>query len=314
LENFLLFSPHKQPHTIFYKIFALIYGYGVTRKSTKNSAYNYEPIGNTESLFSLDAEFINMEDWLLRLNLGVRNGSQESKKKLEKIKEVLVKNTILPDVIDFEFFTDPNVPENTYLLFHTDFGKVRLRDLGYGYQSMLSWLVDFMYRMFLRYPESENPLAEPAIVLLDEIDLHLHPDWQRKIIVFLSNIFPQTQFIVTAHSPLIVQSAENINIVMLKKEGEQISIHQPKLTNFQGWTVDEILDELMYMDDKTMSERYLALMRQFNEGIETESYTTAKQAFDELDKILHPRSAKRKLLSLQITSLPQPDDTTAISA
>ena len=292
----------------------IIYGYGVTRKSSKNSAYNYVPIENTKSLFSHYAKFINLEDWLLRLNMGAKNGSKESERKLEKIKKVLIGKTILPDVIDFEFFTDPKIPEDTYLLFHTDFGKVRLQDLGYGYQSMLSWLVDFMYQMFFRYPDSENPLAEPAIVLLDEIDLHLHPDWQRKIISFLSGIFPQTQFIVTAHSPLIVQSAENINVVMLKKEGENITIHQPALTNFQGWTVEEILDELMYMDDKTMSERYLALMQQFNEGMDSEDYTQTKQAFDELDKILHSNNAQRKLLRLQMTSLPHPDDTTEISA
>jgi predicted ATP-binding protein involved in virulence len=291
----------------------IIYGYGVTRKSNTNSAITQEQNDTTTSLFSNDINLINPEEWILQLDSVATKGNEKAKKEMERLRAVLGGKRILPDVQDFSVEIEEN-PFRTYVLFHTDFGKVRLRDLGYGYQSMLSWLVDFMYRMFLRYPESENPLAEPAIVLLDEIDLHLHPDWQRKIIGFLSDIFPQTQFIVTAHSPLIVQSAENINIVMLKKEGECVSIHQPALTNFQGWTVDEILDELMYMDDKTMSERYLALMHQFNEGMDNEDYYQTKQAFDELDNLLHPRSAKRKLLSLQMTSLPQPDDTTAISA
>lgn len=54
-----------------------------------------------------------------------------------------------------------------------------------------------------------NRLADPAVVLVDEIDLHLHPIWQRRLIGFLSERFPNTQFIVTAHSPLIVQAASD---------------------------------------------------------------------------------------------------------
>lgn len=289
-------------------------GYGVARKASQESIITKKPNSrSTASLFSNNIELVNVEEWLLQLFLAGKNNVVKAIEQLKKIKHVLI-NGILPDVKEIVFETEQEAPFNTYILFQTDFGNIRLNDLGFGYQSILSWLADLMKRMFERYPKSENPLTEPAIVLLDEIDLHLHPDWQRKIVSFLSEQFPKTQFIVTAHSPLIVQSAENINVVMLKKEGDNVTIHQPELRNFQGWTVDEILDELMYMDDKTMSERYLALMRQFNEGMDNEDYTQAKQAFDALDNILHPRSSKRKLLSLQMTSLPKPNDTTEISA
>ncbi len=72
---------------------------------------------------------------------------------------------------------------------------------------MIAWVIDFASRMVDRYPDSPDPLAEPAVVLVDEIDLHLHPKWQRELIGFLTERFPNTQFIVTAHSPLIVQAA-----------------------------------------------------------------------------------------------------------
>jgi predicted ATP-binding protein involved in virulence len=70
---------------------------------------------------------------------------------------------------------------------------------------MIAWTVDLASRLFASYPESQNPLAEPAVVLVDEVDLHLHPKWQRELRSHLTERFPGTQFVVTAHSPLVVQ-------------------------------------------------------------------------------------------------------------
>jgi predicted ATP-binding protein involved in virulence len=176
-------------------------------------------------------------------------------------------------------------------------------DLGYGYQTTIAWVVDLAKRLFDRYPNSQNPLTESAIVLVDEIDLHLHPEWQRKIIEFLTHQFPNTQFIVTSHSPLVVQSANKINLVLLKKKGNQVTISRPQFTTYQGWRVDEILDELMGLGEKTQSESYLALIKQFDEALDQEDYAKAKMAYEKLDNILHPESHQRKLLRLQMSSL-----------
>jgi len=105
--------------------------------------------------------------------------------------------------------------------------------------------VDFASRMFVRYPASENPLAEPAIVLVDEIDLHLHPRWQRSIMSYLSNLFPNTQFVATAHSPLVVQAATDANIVVLRREGDHVVIdNDPAIV--RNWRVDQILTSELF--------------------------------------------------------------------
>lgn len=93
-----------------------------------------------------------------------------------------------------------------------------LRSFSLGYRTSIAWIVDFAMRLYERYPDSEKPLHEPAVCLVDEIDLHLHPRWQRQLIDFLSDQFPRTQFIVTAHSPLVVQAAEGADakIVVLR--------------------------------------------------------------------------------------------------
>jgi AAA domain, putative AbiEii toxin, Type IV TA system len=71
---------------------------------------------------------------------------------------------------------------------------------------MMAWVSDIGWRLFARYPDSLNPFHEPAIVLVDEIDLHLHPKWQRQLRERLTLHFPNVQFIATAHSPLMVQA------------------------------------------------------------------------------------------------------------
>ncbi len=77
-------------------------------------------------------------------------------------------------------------------------------------------------------------------MLVDEIDLHLHPQWQRNLIQFLSERFPNTQFIVTAHSPLVVQAAADANIALLRREGDHVVIEND-LEAIRNWRVDQIL-------------------------------------------------------------------------
>jgi predicted ATP-binding protein involved in virulence len=253
--------------------------------------------------FIKNTDLDNVEEWILQLFLSEKLGRIKAKDILIQIHNILTSG-LLPDINGFEIKSegDGAIFEN-FVLFDTDYGKVRLRDLGYGYQSMMAWVLDLVRRMVERYPDSKSPLEEPAIVLVDEIDLHLHPEWQRKIIAHLTKYFPNTQFIVTAHSPLIVQSSDNINVVILRKEGDHTIIEQPKIRNFKGWTVEEILSDLMDLDGKTRSETYLDLINTFTQSIKNDDFEKSKNAYKELDKILHPRSELRKLFRLEMTSL-----------
>jgi predicted ATP-binding protein involved in virulence len=279
----------------------IIYSYGTSRRMSKASLLENQDQDNSATLFDENATLTNSEEWLLQTFFAEKLNKPKASETLEKIKKVLISG-ILPDAKDFDFDTTDNF--QGFVKIKTDYGWVKLRELGYGYQVTLAWVVDLAKKLFERYPNSENPLHEPAIVLIDEIDLHLHPEWQRKIISFLSEQFPRTQFIATTHSPLIVQSAENINLVILEKQQDHVIIKQrPDIKTFKGWTVEEILTELMGMDDKTLSDDYLKSMHQFDEALDEDDYHKAKQAYDELDKILHPRSVQRKLLSIQMSGL-----------
>jgi predicted ATP-dependent endonuclease of OLD family len=287
-----------------------IFKYGIDRAIQGEFEFYYDflnkTLSNFLSNFLHNGESVDIEEWLLQTYLAEKNGVKSAGLYLEKVKKVLISG-VLPDVKDLSFETSQQPPYNTYVLFDTDYGKLRLHELGYGYQSSISWLGDLMKRQFDRYPDSENPLAEPAIVLVDEIDMHLHPEWQRKIIQFLSHHFPKTQFIVTSHSPLVVQSAENVNVVLLTKEGDKTIISQPDIKTFKGWTVVEILEELMGLEGKTRSEYYLQLIQQFDEALDQENAEDALQLYEKLSEILHPASTQRKLLRIQMAGLtPKP--------
>lgn len=280
--------------------------YGASRKMAQKGMLWSDKEARHLNLFQ-NSDLFNSEEWLLQLNLAKLQGkkAQQSKAKkiIDKAKEIMTSG-LLPDVTDLRFGSEQRGQSfDNFIEFKTDFGWIRLNDLGYGYQTMLAWVLDLVRRMFERYPESTNPIREPSIVLVDEIDLHLHPEWQRKIISHLTKYFPNTQFIVTAHSPLVVQSAEKINLVLLDKEGDHVTIRQPQIPTYQGWSLEEILTELMGLGERTHSEKYLELIRQFETALDNENYESAQAAYDELDKILHPESHQRKLLRLQMSSL-----------
>ena len=113
--------------------------------------------------------------------------------RLEQVKKLLME--ILPDVSDTCFTQPKDGNPTTTVEFQTPYGWVPLRRISYGYQTLITWMVDFASRMVKHYADSADPLAEPAVVVVDEIDLHLHPSWQRKVMGYLSERFPNTQFI-----------------------------------------------------------------------------------------------------------------------
>lgn len=222
------------------------FAYGASRKSGETSLSEQNIESAHITLFDEAALLINPEEWLLQADYALKRESEYKKKRgkeLEIVKDILVK--VLPDVdkIKFSEKNEENKRISTPIIeFHTPYGWVESKDLSLGYRTSMAWIVDFASKMFDLYPDSENPLAEPAVVLIDEIDLHLHPKWQRELLDYLSNLFPNTQFIVTTHSPLIVQSAaaRDANIVVCRREGDHVVIDQ-SVEAVKNWRADQIL-------------------------------------------------------------------------
>ncbi len=87
--------------------------------------------------------------------------------------------------------------------------------LSHGYQAMIAWIADLLGHAFLEFGPDITPEEMAGIVLIDEIDLHLPPTWQRRIVPILKRVFPKMQFVVTTHSPLVLTGFEPHEIIRL---------------------------------------------------------------------------------------------------
>ncbi|MFO0097878.1 MAG: AAA family ATPase, partial [Aphanizomenon sp.] len=94
--------------------------------------------------------------------------------------------------------------------------ELLLSQLSAGYRNMLALVMDFARRLAQANPNMENPLAAEAILMIDELDLHLHPTWQQKIIPDLKKVFPNTQIIATTHSPEVVTTVQQNQVKILE--------------------------------------------------------------------------------------------------
>lgn len=268
------------------------YGYGAGR-TVGNSTIGetYAGDDNCASLFDDRADLLNPEEWFLNIDYGSKLAG-ENAGQLNRAR-ILVENmlkTVLPGVTELRIASTgtPQKPQISlqFLIFDT---WVRLRDMSLGYQTLVVWLTDFASKLFIRYPNSPNPLAEPAIVLIDEIDLHLHPSWQRKLLKFLSDIFVNTQFIATAHSPLVVQAAGDAgaNVVLLKREGDQTIVHQ-NLEDVRNWRIDQIMtSELFGLETARSLEAEQKLKRRAKLLTKTKRTAAEKKELDAIARELN---------------------------
>ena len=285
-----------------------IHGYGVSRYPARTALSERE--GNpTDTLFNSNARLLDFQEWLLQLDYSQKSGSEKSQKRLEKMHD-LVRSDLFPGVTDFSFKKDGDNEHVVVVFSAGKDGDVRFEELGFGYQTSLTWLADLCKRLFELYPESENPLHEEAVVLVDELDLHLHPKWQRDIVPTLSKVFPRVQFIVTTHSPHVLQSMEDVNLYVLRRDAESGEVafkHCPR-SDFRGWTVEDILSETMGLGEKIHSDYYNLQVENFNKALDEEDLQQAVKAYEELDRLMKADDPLRRMFDLQLGQLKRRHD------
>jgi predicted ATPase len=129
--------------------------------------------------------------------------------------------------------------------------------LSQGYQSTIAWIADLVGQIFLDSLDV-NPWLEPkeyvGLVLVDELDLHLHPRWQRRIVRLLKRVFPKLQFIVTTHSPLVLSGLEADEVVRLQRNAQGGITAAENRTNPGLLTPTELLNEFFGLDDEFPGE------------------------------------------------------------
>jgi predicted ATP-binding protein involved in virulence len=124
-----------------------------------------------------------------------------------------------------------------------------ISQLSDGEKSLLTIIGDIARRLAICNPALEDPLEGEGIILIDEIDAHLHPKWQRGIIYNLEHTFPNCQFFIATHSPQIISEVKSENIYLLKQDdnGEVIAVH-PEGT--YGRDTNQILEDVMGVPER----------------------------------------------------------------
>lgn len=118
-----------------------------------------------------------------------------------------------------------------------------VNQLSDGEKCTLAMAGDLARRMAIANPAMEDPLETEAVVLIDEIDLHLHPGWQRHIVSALAETFTKTQFLLSTHSPAILGQLKSDSIWIMEKTKSGIVANRPE--DAYGQTVDRILEDIM---------------------------------------------------------------------
>lgn len=144
-------------------------------------------------------------------------------------------------------FTNLRVVDDPPRLLIEKNGETRdIRQLSDGERSFIALICDLGRRLTLANPELDNPLLGAGVVLIDEIELHLHPKWQLEVAEKLRNTFPNIQFIVTTHSPFIIQTA---------RQGEVIKLDGDLEVDPYGKSLEAVSQIVLDVDDTENSPR-----------------------------------------------------------
>lgn len=152
--------------------------------------------------------------------------------------------------------------------------KLSVNQLSQGEKSLMALVGDIARRLAMMNPSLNNPLQGKGIILIDEIDMHLHPQWQRSIIQRLQTTFPNCQFILTTHSPLVISDTQDILVYDL--DGQDITA----LPSLYGQDANTVL--LQYMDTNYRNPKVAEQIIQAMDAIQNNQLEQANQLIETL--------------------------------
>lgn len=213
----------------------------------------------------IDPRLDNIGRWLLNLDHTIQQETNEgrtdtssmrSRDEFYRIVDDLTPGmTVLPGKVD---------PKKECVTVITDDGEVPIEFLSQGASSLIGWAGTLVQRLFEVYDEEKKPSEQPALLLIDEIDAHMHPEWQQLLVPTLRRLFPSLQVIATTHSPLIVPSLEPDEIIRLRRnpKDRDIIVETPEYT-VQGFRADQILTSPLFGLESTLTPIKLRQVRRY---------------------------------------------------
>jgi len=157
--------------------------------------------------------------------------------------------------------------------------RIPINQLSDGYKSTISLVADIAYRMAVLNPQLLGNICRETkgVILIDEIDLHLHPSWQQRILGDLTSIFPNVQFIVTTHAPAVINTIKSDNLIIL----DEYNVDYPSAEVY-GKDVNTILSGMMNVDERPPKVK--SMFSDFYTALSDELYDNAEQILNNIAK------------------------------
>jgi hypothetical protein len=226
--------------------FKNIYAYGTHRG--RYISDKYEKYGFM-SLFNIDMKLINPEQW-------IRNLIMDEKKHPDSVK---IGKDALSKVINHILNRDVKVKDDGSRITFIEKGyEESFDELSEGYRTVIIFICDLLSRLISNNPQSKEIFKTKAVVLIDEIDEHLHLKWQRVIVKKMREVFPNIQFIMTTHSPTIIQGASDDAIIFRTyRENGVTEISDPYFKkDFNDMMMNSLITSSLFgLDDSRMDEK-----------------------------------------------------------
>jgi predicted ATP-binding protein involved in virulence len=187
-------------------------------------------------------------------------------------------------------FTDLKVERDPVMRMRVSKEGIRLdiNQLSDGEKCLLAMIGDLARRAAMSNPASQNPLECYGVVIIDEVELHLHPMWQQKAVSMLRHVFPNIQFLLSTHSPQVLGNVpDDMKVFELSNLESQFSILE--LNTLRGWDVNSILENNM----KTPSQN-LEVKEEIDKAYELVSvgeYSLVEEIVNDLEKITNNKNA-----------------------
>ncbi len=213
----------------------LVLGYGASRRVEASSRFDeglrarsrqirYERVAG---LFEEGVTLTPLGAWLPRFRT-------ENPGRFKQV--VTLMNTLLPE--ECRFAADTTDGEFAFVVRGVSVPFPALSD---GYRAYIGWIADLLYHITMGAPSGAKLVDNQGIVLVDEIDLHLHPEWQRSVVPQLADALPNMQFVLTTHSPIVAGTLSSQNIFVMESGEAGASVVTQYDESVHGKSADQIL-------------------------------------------------------------------------
>lgn len=259
---------------------------------------------NTQRL----AEWVANQDFK-RLKAKEAGKMERAEQLAKSIRDI---ERIVTEIIGENFAFDTN-DDDSNVRIRLNGSVVELGLLPDGLKSIVSWVADLLMRLDrIPWVDDTPALERSFLLLLDEVDIHLHPTWQRKVLPIVQRMFPNAQIIASTHSPFVVASAEDAHIVTLKLEHGVSSVEQIAPSQ-AGVSYSAVLRSIFGIDSEFDIETEQGF-QQFHEAKRAllSGEATGRAVFDRIAEQLAQRSEEvKELVAIELRQLERQLKTTA---